>query len=72
MRAHDGVGVSLGSGKGAELRERIIRRAALEFKDGMYGILSLKPTADIYMYNFYNRFSLSKTLICACHVIGLV
>lgn len=24
---------------GAELRERIIKRAALEFKDGMYGIL---------------------------------
>ena len=25
---------------GAELRERIIKRAALEFKDGMYGILN--------------------------------
>ena len=24
---------------GAQLRERIIRRAALEFQDGMYGIL---------------------------------
>lgn len=29
-----GVG---GGGKGAELRERIVRRAALEFKDGMFG-----------------------------------
>ena len=25
---------------GAQLRERIIKRAALEFKDGMYGILN--------------------------------
>ncbi len=38
VRQRDGVGVSLGSGKGAELREKIIRRAALEFKNGMYGI----------------------------------
>ena len=28
---------------GAELRERIIKRAALEFKDGMYGILQVTP-----------------------------
>ena len=28
-----------GTDKDAEKRERIIRRAALEFKDGMYGIL---------------------------------
>lgn len=27
------------SNPGAELRERIVRRAALEFKNGMYGIL---------------------------------
>ena len=26
-----------GGGKGAEIRERIVRRAALEFKDGMFG-----------------------------------
>ena len=35
---------SSGSGQekspSAQMRERIIRRAALEFKDGMYGILS--------------------------------
>ena len=30
-----------GRGKGAQIMERIIRRAALEFKDGMYGILHL-------------------------------
>ena len=28
-------------GKGAEMRERIIRRAALEFKDGMYANLGI-------------------------------
>ena len=27
---------------GAELRERIIKRAAVEFRDGMYGILADK------------------------------
>ena len=40
VRSRSEVGTSLGSGKGAELREKIIRRAALEFKHGMYGILS--------------------------------
>lgn len=35
----------------AQKRERIIRRAALEFKDGMYGILSFPPTdQNIYLY----------------------
>ena len=28
-------------GKGADMRERIIRRAALEFKDGMYANLGI-------------------------------
>ena len=30
--------------KGAQMRERIIRRAALEFTDGMYGILLVVET----------------------------
>ncbi len=38
MRKRGGTDASKSGGKGAELRERIIRRAALEFQDGMYGI----------------------------------
>ena len=35
-RGQEGGAVA-GGGKGAELRERIVRRAALEFTDGMFG-----------------------------------
>ena len=34
-----GQGAGQDTSKGAQTRERIIRRAALEFTDGMYGIL---------------------------------
>ncbi len=37
LRKRGEGGVASGGGKGAELRERIVRRAALEFKDGMFG-----------------------------------
>ena len=37
-----------GKGSGASLRERIVRRAALEFKDGMYGILICTCTCVTY------------------------
>ena len=40
LRRSDQDGGSVG-GKGAEVRERIIRRAALEFKDGMYANLGI-------------------------------
>ena len=35
-----------GKGGGASLRERIVRRAALEFKDGMYGMYMYMNTDD--------------------------
>ena len=40
VRKH-GWNVGDDGGKGAEMRERIIRRAALEFKDGMYANLGI-------------------------------
>lgn len=45
LRKRGEGGGAAGGGKGAELRERIVRRAALEFKDGMFGkkIASLIP-----------------------------
>ena len=42
MRKGEGQGAESagqGASEGARKRERIIRRAALEFKDGMYGTL---------------------------------
>ena len=33
----------------AEMRNRIIRRAALEFEDGMYGILGHKVYVDMLL-----------------------
>ena len=36
--------------EGARMRERIIRRAALEFKDGMYGMF-----LNIFMYFQVNK-----------------
>ena len=39
-RTRDG-NVDNDGGKGTEMRERIIRRAALEFKDGMYANLGI-------------------------------
>ena len=43
------------------VRERIIRRAALEFEDGMYGIL-LKNTRSEQIMESYNFFSLGSSL----------
>ena len=34
--------------KGAAVRQKIIKRAALEFRDGMYGILLIKNRCCIY------------------------
>ena len=37
LRKREEGGGATAGGKGAKLRERIVRRAALEFKDGMFG-----------------------------------
>lgn len=43
------------SGKpGDNVRERIIKRAALEFEDGMYGILYLSETRQRHSSHFFH------------------
>ena len=39
VRKRADEGTQQENSKGAQIRERIVRRAALEFEDGMYGIL---------------------------------
>ena len=59
------VGVaSGGKGGGASVRERIVRRAALEFKDGMYGILRHPLTVYIYTkpYNIPNSVHIHEAI----------
>ena len=53
-----------GKGGGASVRERIVRRAALEFKDGMYGILRHPLTVYIYMkpYNTPNSVHIDEAI----------
>ena len=49
-----------GKGGGASLRERIVRRAALEFKDGMYGMYMYMNTDD------YNRCTCTLIILVSC------
>ena len=55
-----------GKGGRASVRERIVRRAALEFKDRMYGILRHPLTVYIYMkpYNTHNRVHIHEAIQC--------
>lgn len=39
VRKRGDEGTQQENSKGAQIRERIVKRAALEFEDGMYGIL---------------------------------
>ena len=64
-KREEDVGVaSGGKGGGASVRERIVRRAALEFKDGMYGILRHPLTVYIYMkpYNAPNSVHIHEAI----------
>ena len=64
-KREEGVGMDSGSkGGGASVRERIVRRAALEFKDGMYGILSHPLPVCIYTkpYNTPNSVHIDEAI----------
>ena len=50
LRKRDNGGGAVGGGKGEELRERIIRRAALEFEDGMFGTYSTCLLSYVVMF----------------------
>ena len=58
-----------GGGKGAEVREKIVRRAALEFKDGMYANLGIGMPV---LASNYIPEGVSVTLQSENGVLGLV